>query len=219
MMNTRILVPIMALMLVPSVIVAQDSLESMRMVPSKTADAGLLRSLAAAVTPDTYRSVGFRTVDEVRDATLGTPVQEFFVRLDELREFDERKPITKLLHPTGNVHIPVLVDAATRSSIVARRSADQWEAVVFGRTSFIRAVADSRTELSGRSGVRTEDAALIVVPAFNLHFLGHESSNGLMLTPVVGDSRFDWKTGTSYSAVEVFEALRPLAQKHTGEPG
>ena len=64
-----------------------------------------------------------------------------------------------------------------------------------------------------------EDAVLVVVPAFNLNFLGHESPNGLMLTPVVSDSRFDWTTGTSYPAAEVFDALRPLAQKHTGEPG
>lgn len=198
---------------------AQDSFEATRAVPMQNDLSGLTASLSSAVNRDTFRAMGFDEIAEARDARLGMPVQEYFVYLDELREYDGRAPVMELLHPTGNVHIPVNVRETTKSSIIARRSEGKWQAVAFGQTNFMRAVVAAREALRSGADVAPDKVVLVTVPAFNLYFLGYEGPGGLRLKPVISDRRFDWMTEDDMPAAEVFEKLQPLAREHKGEPG
>src|SRR5262245_11891040 len=174
-----------------------------------------LTRFAALVTRENYRQMGFDSPEQVRSASLGPPMRQFSVGLDDLKKFDTGSDPSKLLAGADTLIYPVLAGDGVRSSITLQRdSAGGWRAVAFGAPIFTRAVwgARPRSEAAGASPF------IVRVPALNLFFLGTRRDGELMLAPVVDDPRLKFEKGVPVPAATVFAALVPLARAHNDLP-
>jgi hypothetical protein len=165
------------------------------------------------MTEENFAAMGFKSLEEAAEARLGEPLPLFYVRLDQLQEYQPGSDPEGLLVNSERVIFPVTAKEEVRSSIVVEGAEDGWRAVDFGAPNLIGALSDVRQE-SGREG---SDFA-VWIPSLNLYFLGTRSDPGLSLTPILDDPRFEFVAGGTLSAYDVFTRLLPAARDSNGLP-
>ena len=89
--------------------------------------------LRQLVTPETYKKLGFQSVEEANRASLEAPMRVLMVRLDRLREYRPEVKIGEMLEDTHEVRYPVSVDGQVRTSVVMRQIEGKWQVAKFGR--------------------------------------------------------------------------------------
>jgi len=175
-----------------------------------------LSAFAQLVTPRNAVEMGFEKPEEVRSATIGSPLPEFLIRLDELRSYAPGSNPGRLLQATGLYLFPVLVGDQVRSSLTIQYEKGEYRAVAFGAPDFIRRASRART---GTSGAESRSRAAVVrVPALNVFFVAYEEAGKLLLAPLLDDPRFEFKAGEPIPAEKALERLLPAAKEHTGMP-
>jgi hypothetical protein len=179
---------------------------------------GALKNFSQMVTTENYRQMGFEFPEEVRSATLGTPIQDFIVRLDRLKKYEPGSKPDELLTVTNQFIYPVLVKDEVRSSITIAKTKESWQAVSFGGPNFVKLVVTNLMESSKVTGFDYSSYFIVRVPALNLFFLGFRANNELMLVPLRDDARLKFKAGASMKAKEVFSTILPDAKAHDGLP-
>lgn len=168
-----------------------------------------LATLAQLVNEKNYAALGFGSPDEVRQATLGEPLQFYRVRLDALRAFNESSDAEKLLEDARRSLYPVEVRQRVASSIVVTQSRDGWRATDFGNAALARTV----------TRYRKGPADFVVhVPALKVYFVAKRTEGTLMLTPIADDPRADFKAGEPIPAAVAFKRLQKAAQEYNGLP-
>ena len=177
-----------------------------------------LKSFSQLVTKENYRQMGFESPEEVHSATLGTPIQDFMVRLDRLKKYEPGSKPYELLTATSQVIYPVLVKDKVRSSITISKTKESWQAVSFGGPNFVKLVSSTLMESSKVTGLDYSSYFIVRVPSLNLFFLGFRSNNELMLVPLMDDTRLKFKAGVSMKAERVFSTILPDAKAHDGLP-
>ncbi len=182
------------------------------------ADSSLIR-LHEIVTIENYSMLGFKTFDEARLSSLGIPLQEYFVRLDQLRDYKEGTLPDSLLKVTNIFIYPVMVNNEVRSSVELLRHDKSWEVSSFGSPKYIQLIADERNNLIKLKSLKATDVIIVDIPSLNLNFLGYYRKKELMLVPVTNYPQLDLVQGKPVPARELFLILAPLAQKHNGLPG
>jgi hypothetical protein len=146
---------------------------------------------------------------EAAAARLDVALDVFFVPLDRLKDFEPAEDPRGLLLDVETVYFPVTGDGESRSSITVQRRGAVWVATDFGQPELTK-----RINMMRRGG----DTLLIRVPALNLYLVGHDTPNGLRLTPLADIRGTAFRGGQSVGAAELFTALVPLARRHTGDP-
>lgn len=210
----RILIPLLiALLLMATQIDAQVPVKEVQPVALSSLD-----TLKQLVTRENYRQMGFDSPEEVRSATLGTPLQDFIVRLDRLKEYEPGRRPDELLTPTSQVIYPVVVNGQARSSITISKIKERWQAVSFGGPNFIKLVSTTLMESSKVTRLDYSSYFIVRVPSLNLFFLGFRSDNELNLVPLMDDARLEFKAGVGMKAERVFSAILPDAKAHNGLP-
>ena len=168
-----------------------------------------LATFGQIVTPENYQALGFQTPDEVKNAQLGQPLAVLRVPLDQLQSFSRgNNPETLLVDPNRVIY-PVTVKDQVRSSIAVEGTDQQWTATDFGSPKLITMLTQFRQESSD---------FIVQIPAFSLYFIAHRSDNVLLLTPIVDDTRFGFKSGETLTATATFEAILPFAKNYNGLP-
>lgn len=177
-----------------------------------------LETFSQLITKDNYRQMGFESPEEVRSATLGTPIQDFMVQLDKLKKYESGSRPDELLTATSQVIYPVLVKGQVRSSITLSKTKESWQAVSFGSTNFVKLVSSTLMESSKVTELDYSSYFIVRVPSLNLFFLGFRSNNELMLVPLMDNNRLKFKAGVSMKAERVFSTILPDAKAHDGLP-
>jgi hypothetical protein len=168
-----------------------------------------LATLKQVVNANNYAALGFRSLEEVSQATLGEPLQIYQVRLDTLRAFaDKTDPETLLADPQRSLY-PVHVNDRVATSIFVTGSRESWRATEFGNA----AVA----QLVSRQG-RGPGNFIVHVPALQAYFVGDRASGKLTLTPVMDDPRTQFRAGETLPADVVFTKLQAAASGYNGLP-
>jgi hypothetical protein len=180
-----------------------------RLPDAQQAASRALPTLQQMVTEQNYREMGFESVDEVKSAVLGGPIQVYVVDLNRLKEYQAGGDPQGLLTPSNDVVYPVLVKSGVRSSIRVTNQGNGWGTSGFGGANLIKAVAK---QMAGESDFEVQ------VPVFNLYFVGQRRENKLFLVPIVDDPRFNLKAGSALPAEEVFRLLSGAAKEHNGLP-
>jgi hypothetical protein len=175
-------------------------------------------TFAQLVTRDNYRAMGFNSTEEVRSATLGDPLEEFLIQLDELRKYQRGQDPGLLLHSAGRVTFPVRVKDATRSSLTVERKGASWQAIGFGAPSYVRHLDGLRAQLAQREGQKVADYFEVKAPALRVSFVGVRKGGKLFLTPLLDDGRFGFKAGTPLPAEDALAAMVQAARDHNGLP-
>jgi hypothetical protein len=175
-----------------------------------------LSTFAQLVTPRNAQDMGFEKPDQVRSATVGVPLPEFQIRLDDLQGYATGTNPGRLLHETGLFLFPVLVAEQVRSSLTIQHERGGYKAVAFGAPGFIRSTSRVIGGIAGAGERR--DFFLVRIPALNVFFVAYPDGGKLVFASVLDDPRFDLKSGEPLPAEKALERLVPAAREHKGLP-
>lgn len=168
-----------------------------------------LATFVQLVNAGNYAALGFGSPEEVRQASLGAPMQIYRVGLDALRGLkQDSNPETLLVDARRSLY-PVEVQQRTASSIFVTQAPDGWRASDMGSAAVARAVTRYRNSPTD---------FIVHVPALQIYFVARRSEGRLLLTPVMDDPRTDFKAGVSLPADEAFRRLQKPAQDYNGLP-
>ena len=174
------------------------------------------RSLAALqeiTTEQTYKGLGFESPEEVKSATLGSPLQVFTVRLDALRDYQPQTDPNSLLVDSHQIIYPVIVGGQQRSSMTMRELDGKWQVASFGKPTLTKALVQTRQRHIESTKVPIESVFVVNIPALNLHFIGRRDGSALLLTPLASDPSLKVEEGQSIEAQAVFNTLAPRARE------
>ncbi|MBZ5614664.1 MAG: hypothetical protein LAO23_11695 [Acidobacteriia bacterium] len=169
------------------------------------------------ITEQNYERMGFKSMQEVQSSSLGSPLQVFKVRLDELQKYTTDTNPDKLIHGGDEFLYPVLFENQVRSSVLVADVAGTWKAVSFGKSDSTKVITTVRDRALPQ-GAAVTSRFLVQIPALNLSFIAYRAAEKLMLTPLFDDSRFNFKVEQSLPADEVFKRILPAAKEHSGLP-
>lgn len=170
-----------------------------------------LATFRKLVNAQNFRELGFESMDEVANASLGQPMRASMVKLDQLKAYKAGDDPNRLLSDLNQVYYPVTVQNNVRSAISVEQSEGKWRVTGFGPSNLAKQIARAR-------GTAGAEQILVHVAPFNLYFAGQRSEGRLMLTPVADYSSFNLKAGAPLPAEEVFATLVPFAQQYNGLP-
>ena len=176
-----------------------------------------LQTFGLLVNERNFEELGFSSRQEAGSASLGQPIEEFMIRLDNLRQYDpDQRGI--VISPTRRLTYPVLAGGQQRSSLTVAQSEVGWAAVSFGAPNYSRLLVDSRERLGGSAKRPASDYFEVRVPALNVSFVARQDGEDIVLTPVADDARFDFEAGEDLSLDEALKAMAPVAREHNGLP-
>jgi hypothetical protein len=170
---------------------------------------GVLQKL---VNDQNYRTMGFDSVEEVKQAQLGQPFDVFNIGLDQLKSYRTGANANTLLSKSAETIFPVTVGGQVKSSVTIVQKEGGYKPSSFGNAEVVKSLSRYR-----RGDLAANDFVVRVL-AFNLYFLGRKVEDRLFLTPVVEDPRIKLRPGESVPAEIVLEELVPLANAYNGEP-
>jgi hypothetical protein len=168
-----------------------------------------LRVMQSLVRPETFQGLGFTSVDQAKNAQLGDPLKIFIVPLDELTAYKGDANAAGLLHDAHKLIYPVTVDQQVVSSLSATQRDDGWRATEFGNSALTRALVAHRA---------SKDDFVVWVPALKIYFTARGAGEGLVLTTIMDDPRFEFKAGETIPASRAFAVLQKSASGYNGLP-
>ena len=176
-----------------------------------------LRTYGLLVNQSNFEDLGFTSPGEVGEATLGDPLEEFMIRLDNLRAYepDQRGLV---ITPNRRLTYPLIVAGEQRSSLTVAQIGDGWDAVAFGGPNYARLLVAARQRLAVQSDRPPDDYFEIRVPALNVGFVAYQEGDDLFLMPLLEDPRFDFGSEEAIPFERALEVLQPAAREHNGLP-
>ena len=181
-------------------------------VQPQEAAASAIGVLQKMVTGQNFKSLGFDSADQVKQAQVGQPLTVFDVGLEQLKAYKQGTDPNSLLVKSARALYPVTVDGQVKSSFTITHKESGYQASSFGNAEIIKSL--SRYRLN-----QTEAGDFVVrVPAFNMYYLGRRVENRLLLVPIIDDPRLKLKPGEAVGAEIVLEQLAPLANAYNGLP-
>lgn len=172
-----------------------------------------LATFRTLVNAQNYKDFGFDSADELANARLGAPLRVYFVRLDQLREYQPGSDPNRLLTDINQLHYPVLSGDKVKSSVVVQQTDNRWRLARLGEGGLAQQIAALRKSPSNAAPSEASAQEFIVrVGALGLYFIGHRDGDKLLLTPVAVPPGSNLRAGNPTPAEEVFSALLPLAK-------
>lgn len=202
-----------ALMITASeAIAAAPTVQDLGTLPSQSRDAAIksLQTLQEFVNSENAGNLGLTAPDELKQASLGQPLLDFTIWLDELREYKGQDP-TLLLHSTGQVIYPITVKGQTRSSITLHQEKDTWRMVVLGGSGLSQARARVQDSVARQAAVGAADTFQVRIPALNAVFVAYRADGMLMFTPVVDVEGIE--AGRTIPARDILDRLQQIARE------
>ena len=172
------------------------------------AQAGL-KTMQSLVMAENYQGLGFSSVDQAKNAQLSDPMKIYSVPLDALNSYKGDTNAAGLLQDAHKQIYPVTVDQQVLSSLSTAQHGDGWRANEFGNSALTRALAAHRTN---------KDDFVVWVPALKIYFVARGEGEGLTLTTIMDDPRFDFKAGETIPASHAFAVLQRGASQYNGLP-
>jgi len=211
---------LLSLLIIFLLMVSQSCAEEEKMLIEKLQPIAQrsLKSFSHLITKENYKQMGFESSDEINNAVLGVPIEDYMVRLDMLKKYKPGSNPNKLLMKTDQFIYPVFAKKKVRSSITISKIKEQWKAVSFGGSNFVKLVSNRLKDSSKATGLDISSYFIVRVPALNLFFVGYHTKGGLMLIPLRDDSRLKFKSGVSVKAEKVFSTILSYAKAHNGLP-
>ncbi|MBN2223702.1 MAG: hypothetical protein JW765_03410 [Deltaproteobacteria bacterium] len=190
-------------------------------ISSKTAEQVALEALkilSELTTPQNYREMGFKGLEDARTTSVGEYFVIYWVGLDQLKEYKKGDDPRKMLSGGDQRIYSVLSRGVVSSSITLSNIKGQWEATSFGESPTIKSIENS-VSINKRNVKDSEETYFFVkLLALNLEFIGYYQDDTLMLAPLYDYPDFGFTVNTPIPAVEVFEKVQPTALEHDGLP-
>ena len=176
-------------------------------------------SLSDLVTDENAAMLGFKNHDEVsspESVKIGVPFEVYQVDLLSLKDFDPaRDKVTGLLKPMASLIYPLLTkrqedgpdaDAKTRSALVVSQRIDKKGNLTWAPTNWgLALLAQVMTKYREKERDNGFASGFVVwIPSLNLHFLGDQLTENLLLIPLADRKAYGLTKGVPISAIIVF---------------
>lgn len=168
-----------------------------------------LAVLQKLVNDQNYKNLGFQSLDEVKQAQLGKPMEVFNLGLDKLKTYQAGQDPNSMLTPSAETIYPVTVGGAVRTGVTIVHKEQGYEPSSFGNADIVKGLANYR---------QGESDFVIRVPAFNMYFVARRVETRLVLVPIVNDPRLKVEPGQATPVEVVIDQLRPYADSYNGLP-
>lgn len=167
---------------------------------------GVLQKLVNA---QNYKTLGFQTLDEVKQAQLGQPMEVFNLGLEKLKSYQAGEDPNSLLTPSAETIYPVTVSGSVRTGVTIVHKEQGYEPSSFGNADIVKRLATYRQNPT--------DFA-VRIPAFNMYFVGRHVETRIVLMPIVSDPRLKVQAGEATPLEVVVDQLRPYVDSYNGLP-
>lgn len=164
-------------------------------------------TLQKLVDDQNYWSLGFQTLDEVKHARLGEPIEVYMIGLEKLKDYRSGQDPSSLLVPSAETIYPVTVGGNVRTGLTIIHKEQGYESSSFGRADVVKRLAAYRKE-PGEFAVR--------IPAFNLYFIGKHAETHVILVSIANNPRLRVQEGETAPLEAIVEQLRPYIDSYNG---
>jgi hypothetical protein len=168
-----------------------------------------LTALQSLVTQDNFQGLGFSSLDQVKSAQLGDPLNLYSVRLDVLTSYNGAPDASALLQDAHKTIYPVMAGDQVLSSVSVAQRSDGWRATDFGNSALTRALVAHK---------QSPADIVVWVPALKIYFTARGAGTGLTRTPIMTGPRFGLQAGEGIAASSGFAALQKGASGYNGLP-
>ncbi len=183
---------------------------------AQQAAAQSLESVQALATDETYRRLGFESMDELSNLTLGAPFPVYFIGLDALKSFGEQQNAETLLAESTKKLYPVHARGKVRTSVSLEKKGDQWQTVNFGRPSLVKKLDIVRTTLAEKHDRDPADYFLVSIPSIYLMCVGYREDGEIKLAPLAKHEMLGLDTEEPMPAHQLFAHLSERLSDFTG---
>ncbi|HVW76539.1 MAG TPA: hypothetical protein VHB45_02925 [Alloacidobacterium sp.] len=167
---------------------------------------GVLQKL---VNEQNYKSLGFQSLDEVKQAQLGQPMEVFNIGLDKIKSYQAGEDPNQLLTASAETIYPVTVSNAVRTGVTIVHKERGYEPSSFGNADIVKRLSAYR---------QTTADFVARIPAFNMYFIGRHVDTRVVLVPIVSDPRLKVQAGEATPLEVVIDQLRPYVNAYNGLP-
>jgi len=171
-----------------------------------------LKSLNRLVTEENAQAFGFYRKIDAGQTTVGRPIREFRIQLDDLRSFLPTDDPKKIIRGGQRLLFPVLSSGQISSAVRIDKYKETDRVHSYGNATLIKII-------EGMVGSKTlnEDKLMVPlstleIPAIGLYFLTKEEAGKLWITSVFDEPSFGLKKGTYEPALDVYKRLQPFAK-------
>lgn len=175
----------------------------------KEAATNAIVMLQKLVNDQNYKSLGFQSLDEVKQAQLGQPIEVYNLGLEKLKSYQTGQDLNSLLTPSAETIYPVTVEGSVRTGVTIARKEQGYEASSFGNADMVRRLAAYRQH--------AEEFA-VRIPAFGMYFVGHRVEAHVVLVPIANNPRLKVQAGETTELEAVIDQLRPYVSSYNGHP-
>jgi hypothetical protein len=152
-----------------------------------------------------YKSLGFQSIDEVRQAQLGQPIEVYNISLEKLKSYQKGQDPKSLLTPSAETIYPVIVGGSVRTGVTIVRKEQGYESSSFGHADIVKRLAQYR---------RSAAEFAVRIPAFNMYFVGRHMETRVVLVPIVNNPQLKVQAGEAAPLEVVVDQLRPYANPY-----
>jgi hypothetical protein len=184
----------------------KDETKPLAQQPQEAASSAM-NTLQKLVNDQNYKSLGFETVDEVKRAQLGQPLEVYNIGLEKLKDYQAGQEPDSLLTPSAEMIYPVTVGGDVRTGVTIIHKEQGYESLSFGRADVVKRLA----------AYRQSPAEFVVrIPAFNMYFVGRRVDKRVMLVPITNNPRLKVQAGEAAHLEAVMGQLRPYIDSYNG---
>jgi hypothetical protein len=168
-----------------------------------------MEQLRKLVNEQNYKGLGFRSVEEVKQAQFGQPMAVYYVGLEKMKAYRAGQDANSLLTRSAETIYPVVVGGRVRTGVTIVHNEQGYESSSFGNADIVQKL----------TGYRQSAAEFAVrIPAFNLYFVGRQASARVVLVPIANNPRLKAQAGEATPLEAVVGQLRPYIDSYDGRP-
>lgn len=148
------------------------------------------------------RPLGVGSPDVMAKLHLGTPVEEYAVSIERLREW-KGGAAEALVEKQAALFVPLGTATGAQANVRLRMEGDKWIFASLGGPNLSKA-----WERAHRAG----GEFLVEIPGLELSFAGRRAGGQLLLSPLFTDPRFRLKAGAEVPAEKMLQGLVEIAK-------
>jgi hypothetical protein len=176
---------------------------------AQEAAANAVSVLQKLVNEQNYKSLGFQTMDEVKQAQLGQPMEVYYLGLERMKDYQAGEDPNSLLTPSAELIYPVTVGGNVRTGVTIVHKEQGYESSSLGNADIVKGLASYR---------QSPKEFAVRIPAFNLYFVGRQVDTRVVLVPIANNPRLKAQAGEATPLEVVVDQLRPYVDSYDGRP-
>jgi hypothetical protein len=188
-----------------------------------------LTGIRSLINEKNFKEFGLQSFEEVSELRLGDAVPIYYVRADQLKEYQPGTDAGKLMISANRRLYPVLVNGQGKLLITIEKAETGWRMVSFGQADVAPALTKIKRDKVARTktgpGASESNYFVVQIPSMHLNFLAYapapgpggsgESKRQVTLTPLSSSEQLSKSVGFQNSE---FLTLNPTfnAEKQGG---